>query len=100
MRFLHTSDIHIGAKFEILGPQFAREHREQIKSTFSAIVEMAIKKEVDLFLIAGDLFDSNNPSFSDIEFVKKELFRLSEIGTNICIIPGNHDYALGDRNSL
>jgi len=100
MRFLHTSDVHIGAKFEVLGPQFAREHREQIKTTFSDIVGTAIKGKVDLFLIAGDLFDSNSPSFSDVEFVKKELSRFSEIGTKICIIPGNHDYALSDNNAL
>ena len=100
MRFIHTSDIHIGAKFEVLGTERAREHREQIKKTFSVIVDMAIEEKVNLFLIAGDLFDSNTPSFSDVEFVKKEFLRLSETGVKVCLIPGNHDYALSDKNSL
>lgn len=99
MKFLHTSDIHIGAKFEVLGDK-AREHREQLKKTFSKIVALAIEEKVDLFLISGDLFDSNNPSPSDIKFVQEEFSRLISEKIRICLIPGNHDYELSNIEGL
>ncbi|MDX1535623.1 MAG: DNA repair exonuclease [Candidatus Spechtbacterales bacterium] len=99
MRFLHTSDIHLGAKFEVLGDK-APKQREQIKKTFSKIVDIALEKKVDLFLLAGDLFDSNHPSQNDIEFAQKEFSRLTDKGVRIALIPGNHDYELGDTQTL
>lgn len=99
MKFLHTSDIHLGATFDVLGDK-ASEQREQLKTTFSKVVDLALARDVDLFLIAGDLFDSNNPSPSLIDFVSRIFTRLTDHGIKICLIPGNHDYALIDRKSL
>lgn len=99
MRFLHTSDIHLGAKFEVLGDK-ALEQREQIKDTFTKIADLAIKEKVDLFLVAGDLFDSNHPSQANIDFVKKEFSRLGASGIKVCLIPGNHDFKLSDKGEL
>ena len=99
MKFLHTSDVHIGAKFEMLGDK-AREHREQLKKTFSKIVEVAIEEKVNLFLIAGDLFDSNNPSPKNIKFVQEKFSKLTAEKIKICLIPGNHDYELANIEGL
>ncbi|MEX0869826.1 MAG: DNA repair exonuclease [Candidatus Spechtbacterales bacterium] len=99
MKFLHTSDIHIGAKFEMLGEK-APKQREQIKRTFSNVVDLAIKEKVDLVLLAGDLFDSNHPSQKNIEFVKNEFSRLNEEDIKVCLIPGNHDFKLSDASGL
>ncbi|MEX0877449.1 MAG: DNA repair exonuclease [Candidatus Spechtbacterales bacterium] len=99
MKFLHTSDIHLGAKFEILGEK-ANEQREQLRQTFSDIVNLAISEKVNLFLVAGDLFDSNHPSQKNIDFVKGEFARLNTAGIRVCLIPGNHDFKLGDKKDL
>ncbi len=47
-----------------------------------------ITEDADLFLIAGDLFDSNRVHESGIEFVHKELAR---VPCPVVLIPGNHD---------
>ncbi|MDX1608347.1 MAG: DNA repair exonuclease [Candidatus Spechtbacterales bacterium] len=99
MKFLHTSDIHLGAKFENLGAA-ARDQREQLRKTFSKVVDLAIEQKVDLFLVAGDLFDSNHPSAKSIEFAKNEFLRLAQEGIKVCLIPGNHDYKLSDKKDL
>lgn len=90
LKFLHTADVHLGAKFKYLGEK-ALEHREQVKKTFSRVVEKAIEDKVDVVLIAGDLFDSNNVTFSIIEFVKNQFGILKEHGIQVCILPGTHD---------
>ncbi|MDX1608374.1 MAG: DNA repair exonuclease, partial [Candidatus Spechtbacterales bacterium] len=99
MKFLHTSDIHLGAKFENLG-EAARDQREQLRKTFSKVVDLAIEEKVDLFLIAGDLFDSNHPAQKSIDFVKDEFTRLTKENIRVCLIPGNHDYKLSDKKGL
>lgn len=99
MRFLHTADVHIGAKFEMLG-NAASEQRQQIKKTFSRIIDTCLDRDVDLLLIAGDLFDSNHPSAADVDFVRRELNRLAEKDIQAVLIPGNHDYVLSDPEGL
>ncbi len=91
MRFLHTSDIHIGAKQEIAG---------DISTTFSKIVNVAISEDIHLFLIAGDLFDTNKPSRKNKKFVQEQFKKLADSGIYVCIIPGNHDLELGNPEGL
>lgn len=97
LKFLHTADIHLGAKFKYLG-QKAVDHREQLKKTFSVVINKAIEEKVDIFLIAGDLFDSNNISASITEFVKSQFKILQDNSIQVCIVPGTHDVL--DNNSV
>jgi len=88
---VHTSDVHLGAPLGWLGDR-ASEQREQIRRTFSSIVDLAIEKKADCLLIAGDLFDSGNPPSSDVRFVLQEIGRFtSEPGSAAVIFPGSHD---------
>ena len=88
LKILHTADIHLGARFPGLGKTGDRL-RVIAKETFSRIVDLALEKQVNLVLIAGDLFDSNQVSKTTVEFALKELSRLGEIP--VCILPGTHD---------
>lgn len=58
IKILHTADLHLGRSFASLRDK-AREHRRQLLKTFEKIIELAIRENVSLILIAGDLFDSN-----------------------------------------
>lgn len=91
MKFLHTADIHIGAKFSGLGAK-GKEQRQQIKETFKKVIDTAISEKVDVVLISGDLFDSNVQGQSDIDFVVEQFKRLEGKGISVCIIGGTHDY--------
>lgn len=91
-RFLHTADLHLSRPFGFLPPQLAEERRRDQRIALTKIADIAIEREVDLVLIAGDLFDTRDPDPTDLEAVTKELTRLTGAGKRVYAIPGNHDY--------
>ena len=91
-KFLHTADLHLSRPFGFLPPQLAEERRRDQRKALIRIADLAIQREVDIILIAGDLFDSPDPDPTDLEAVTRELIRLGESGKRIFAIPGNHDY--------
>jgi DNA repair exonuclease SbcCD nuclease subunit len=97
LRLLHTADVHLGARHADLGEQ-ASALRERQFSAFRASVDLAIAEKVDLFLVAGDLFDSNTQPRRSVERVAMELSRLREASIRTVIIPGTHD--VYDRASI
>jgi len=90
LKLLHTGDVHLGAKFSSLGEK-GKEHRKQIEKTFENVIDLAIEKNVNAFLVAGDLFDNTNPSQSSLSFVKRQFKRLQDNGIWVIVIPGTHD---------
>ena len=97
LRLLHTADIHLGARHADLGEQ-ATAQRERQFAAFRRSVDLAIEERVDLFLIAGDLFDSNTQPRRSVERVAAELHRLVMAGIRTVLIPGTHDCY--DRSSI
>jgi DNA repair exonuclease SbcCD nuclease subunit len=90
LRLLHTADVHLGARHTDLGER-ASVLRERQFAAFRASVELAISEKVDIFLIAGDLFDSNTQPRRSVERVAAELGRLARASIRTVIIPGTHD---------
>lgn len=90
LRLLHTADVHLGARHTDLGER-AAVLRERQFSAFRTSVELAIAERVDIFLIAGDLFDSNTQPRRSVERVAAELGRLARASIRTVIIPGTHD---------
>ncbi|HEX7492008.1 MAG TPA: DNA repair exonuclease [Candidatus Limnocylindrales bacterium] len=90
LRLLHTADVHLGARHTDLGER-AAVLRERQFAAFRTSVELAIVEKVDIFLIAGDLFDSNTQPRRSVERVAAELGRLARAGIRTVIIPGTHD---------
>ena len=86
MRVLHTSDWHLGKKLE-------GQSRILEQKLFINTLEKIIKEEkVDLILLAGDIYDTYNPSAEAEKLFFDSIKQLSlngEVGT--IIIPGNHD---------
>jgi DNA repair protein SbcD/Mre11 len=97
LRLLHTADVHLGARHADLGEQ-ASAQRERQFAAFQAAVELALAEKVDVFLIAGDLFDSNTQPRRSVERVAAELKRLAAAKVRTVLIPGTHD--VYDRSSL
>ena len=75
-RILHTSDIHLDRPDDT--PSRCLEK----------VVDVAIEREVDLVLIAGDLFDHNRIGEKVFGATLAQLRRLS---VPLVILPGNHD---------
>ena len=97
LRLLHTADVHLGARHADLGDAAAAQRERQF-AAFSAGVDLALAEKVDLFLIAGDLFDSNTQPRRSVERVAAELGRLAKGRVRTVIIPGTHD--VYDRSSV
>jgi DNA repair exonuclease SbcCD nuclease subunit len=97
LRLIHTADVHLGARHDDLGEQ-ASAQRERQFAAFRAAIDVALAEKVDVFLIAGDLFDSNVQPRRSVERVAAELRRLVEAKIRTVIIPGTHD--VYDRASI
>jgi len=91
LKVLHTADIHLGAKFSGLGHKGASQ-REQLLATFKNIVETAINEKVNIVLIAGDLFDSNQQPQKNIDSVIEQFNLLGSSNIPVCLVPGTHDF--------
>lgn len=87
IKLLHTSDLQLDAPFVFLGEGGAR-HRAQLRETLAEIIRLAKDDDYQVLLIAGDLFNSNRPLQSTIDFV---LSMLASVAVPVCILPGNHD---------
>jgi exonuclease SbcD len=86
MKILHTADWHLGKRLQ----EYSR--LEEQKEVLQEIVDIAEKEEVDLVLLAGDIFDSFNPNHEAVELLYKTLKKLSNNGQRpIIAISGNHD---------
>ncbi len=86
MKILHTADWHIGKRLE----HYSRV--EEQHWILNEICDIANQEDVDAIIIAGDLFDTYNPSSEAIELFYKTLKKLSKQGTRpVIAISGNHD---------
>jgi DNA repair exonuclease SbcCD nuclease subunit len=97
LRLLHTADVHLGARHADLGDAAAAQRERQF-AAFKASVDLGVAERVDIFLIAGDLFDSNTQPKRSVERVAAELNRLADARIRTVIIPGTHDCY--DRSSI
>lgn len=81
---LHTSDWHVGKA--IRGHSRADEHRDVLDE----IVGIATSENVDLVVVAGDLFETAAPSPEAEAIVYSAFLRLSQVAP-VVSIAGNHD---------
>ena len=86
MKILHTADWHLGKKLD----RFSR--LEEQTAVMDELLNLAEQQQVDLVLVAGDLFDSFYPSTAAIDLFYKSLKRLAKEGSRAVVaIAGNHD---------
>lgn len=86
LRVLHTSDWHLGQKF--INQSREAEHGLALEWLLQTIEN----ERIDLLIVAGDIFDVNNPPVSAEELYYRFLTRLkSTCCRHVVIIGGNHD---------
>ncbi|CCE74599.1 exonuclease SbcCD subunit D [Clavibacter nebraskensis] len=95
MRILHTSDWHLGRTL----------HGEDLHAHHAAfldhLVDLVREREVDVVLVAGDVYDRAVPGVPSVRLLGDALARLSALAT-VIVTPGNHDSAarLGFASAL
>lgn len=90
IRILHTADLHLGAAFPELGEKEGKR-RLDLLQTFERLLTLAIKNEVQLLIVAGDLFDDSRPASELVDQVASGLKRLIDRGIAVVLLPGDHD---------
>lgn len=92
--FIHAGDLHLGAPFVGLATDNAFVGSELADATYTAfgsIVAEAIAREVDFVVLAGDLYDAQDPSLRSQLVLRSEAQRLADAGIPMLIVRGNHD---------
>lgn len=98
IKFIHGADLHLDSP--MIGLSHLPKnifHRLQ-ESTFQALkalVDHAIRNQVDFVVLAGDLFDNEDRSIRAQTRLRKEFERLEKEGIEVFLVFGNHDHMGG-----
>ncbi|WP_370593608.1 metallophosphoesterase family protein [Synechococcus sp. BIOS-U3-1] len=89
-RILHTADWQIGKPYRWIenSQKQSRLQQERVDAVLR-IAEVARQEQVDVVLVAGDLFDSSTVAAA---MVMEVLEAVGSIPSPVVVIPGNHDH--------
>ncbi len=85
MKILHTADLHLGKR---LGKASRLDEQCEV---IKEIAELADAEDVDVILIAGDIFDATVPPSEAERVFYRSLLTLGERGRAVIALAGNHD---------
>jgi DNA repair exonuclease SbcCD nuclease subunit len=96
MKFVHAADIHLdspmkglrdypGAPIDAIG--------ELTRQAFESLIDLCLAEEIDLLLIAGDLYDGDWKDMKTGLYMRSQLQRLRDADIEVVLINGNHDAA-------
>lgn len=94
MKILHAADLHIDSP---LGGLTAYEGapvdeiRGSTRRAAENLITAAIDHEVDLVVLAGDIFDGDWPDYSTGLFWNEQLGKLHDVDIPVVTVAGNHD---------
>lgn len=64
---------------------------KSIPDAYKQLIEYALSEQVDFVVIAGDVFDSSQPSYADFCLFREGLEKLEEAQIPVYFCTGNHD---------
>lgn len=88
MKFLHTSDWHLGRM--LYGRSLLPDQQHFIREQFLPLAE---REKPDAVLLAGDVYDRSVAPAAAIALFDEVLTRLAELNIPLLVISGNHDGA-------
>lgn len=96
MKIIHAADLHLDSPLHGLeryegAPLDAL--RSATRRALENLVALAIREQVALILIAGDLFDGDLRDYNAGLFFHRQLSKLREAGIKVVWLSGNHDAA-------
>ncbi len=95
-----TADNHLGYTASSQPPRKREQRKQQLRHAFQQATEFAIGQGVDLFVQAGDLFDTTNPDEQDRSFVAERLAQLRHAGIRTVAVGGIHDTSVEISSTL
>ncbi len=88
MKILHLADLHFGIRL------YEYSLLEEQSHFIRQIVELIKKEDIDVVIIAGDVYDKQTPSVEAVKLFDEFLYMLNSCETQVMIISGNHDSPL------
>ena len=86
MRFIHTADWHLGNQMHDI------ERKEEYEAFFRFLKAEIVEKKAESLIVAGDVFDTVNPSLEARRLYYTFLASLVDSPCkNVIIVGGNHD---------
>lgn len=86
MKILHTSDWHLGRAL------YGRKRYEEFEAFLNWLAALIESENIDVLLVAGDVFDNSTPSNHAQELYYRFLYRLAAApNRHVVITAGNHD---------
>ena len=92
--FIHAADLHLGSPFQGLAlkdADIAAIFVDASRKAFSTLVDRAVERQVDFFIIAGDVYDGDWKDNKIGLFFNREMARLERAGIPVYLLRGNHD---------
>jgi DNA repair exonuclease SbcCD nuclease subunit len=90
LRFLHTADWQLGKPYaRVSDPDKRALLRQERLAAIGRIGGLAREHGASFVLVAGDLFDSHQPTRAD---VSAACSAIGSLGLPVLMIPGNHDH--------
>ena len=89
VKIVHTADLHFDTPFNEVDDKQRAINKEELKEVFKNIINFCKEKQVDILLLAGDIFDNLTLSRETIHFIENVFNDIKE--TRVFISPGNHD---------
>ena len=86
-----TADNHLGHTISGQHPRKREEMRQRLRHAFQQAADFAVGQGVDLFVQAGDLFDTTHPDEQDRSFVAERLAQLKQANIPVFALGGVHD---------
>jgi exonuclease SbcD len=94
IRILFISDTHLGFDYPIR-PRIVRRRRgPDFFSNYTAALEQAFQKKVDLVVHGGDIFFRSKVRAWLVEMAFEPLHRVAEKGVPVYVVPGNHERSM------
>lgn len=88
IKILHTGDVHLDSPFSRLDPSKAEIRRNELRAAFTSMMTWVRVNNIDIVLIAGDLFDSEFVTRETVGIIVREFERCR---AQVFIAAGNHD---------
>lgn len=88
MKLLHAADLHLDAPFAALSKEKAALRRAEGRELLERLAGLAREEQVDLVLLAGDVFDGKRVYRETLTAIARTL---ADIPVPVLIAPGNHD---------
>jgi DNA repair exonuclease SbcCD nuclease subunit len=97
LKIFHCADLHLGLRFSRYPEGIAEQLREARFTSLEKMVERANREGCELFVVAGDLFDTLKVAQRDLLRAAKILSRFDRLAV---VLPGNHDFHAGPSDDF